>query len=126
MQAGSLGPSKLVYCRVQPPEGRGRVWGSRMRTRWRWGRVPVQPWDLSLPSDLISPGLQRRRWCVNFPVKMLVFCGEVKCGLALSGCGHYFWPGPGVGELEGTHYGTEHVQKGLVGFVGLCVPGFTI
>lgn len=38
-------------------------------------------------------------------------------------CSHYVWPGVGAGEVEGIHYGTECVQKGLFGFVTCVLLG---
>ena len=38
-------------------------------------------------------------------------------------CSHDVWPGLGLGEVEGTHYRIEYVQKGLFWFCGLCISG---
>lgn len=35
-------------------------------------------------------------------------------------CSHDVWPGLGEGAVEGSHYRTEYVQKGLFGFAA-CV-----
>lgn len=40
-------------------------------------------------------------------------------------CSHDVWPGLGEGAVEGSHYRTEYVQKGLFGFVA-CVSGCPI